>query len=350
MHFNKQVSSSTIPFKFFTGIEKRSYFAQYLIKAEKDQRQSVSNGRFPRTKLFEAFAQADIYLVKNDAQDIWDEIAATFKLELKVSDILSWLMVDLPSIDEIPENLSPTQQKIRVNTKLSSPLGSFQQSTDDLALREMIQSILKNKVHLAYVFRTYGSGSGIISGTDLCHALRQPPFNVVLSDKSLWKFICQIVTMDPAAPSSSVFLRYNEVVKYLEAEYGKLIPPASFTIQSSLRKKLEKSRYIQGIPDRVLGHLQILRTRLRNIQQRGATTSWEGIPDMCSIREFISLLQSIDLNITTEEADHLWAESRKNRTENSTWNFLTGSHDDGMKAISIGSALVYLDSLLRSSA
>lgn len=332
-------------------MEKQHIFARYLTRAQKNLNPSTSNGRLPRNILLEAFSHADIHLVRNDAQDIWEEMITNFKFKLSAEDILDWLKVNLPtSFGDVIEHVTlPAEQRSRTSGKKLTSLATFQQSPDELAQRAMIQSILKNKVHLAFVFRTYGCGSGIISGTDLCHALRQSPFDVTLSDAALWKFVCQIVSMDPSDPPSSVFLRYNEVLNYLESEYGKLSPPLSATLQSSIRHKLEQSRYIQGIPDRVLGHLQILRQRLRNIQQRGTVTSWEGIPDMCSIREFIALLQSIDMNITAEEANHIWAESRKNRTDENSWNFLGSSHDDGMKAISIGSGLTYLDSLLRSS-
>jgi hypothetical protein len=69
---------------------------------------------------------------------------------------------------------------------------------------------------------------------------------------------------------------------------------------------------------------------------------------MCSVREFVALLQSIDLEISLEEADLIWAESRKSGSEESSWNFLTGSGDDGVRAISIGAGLAFLESLLTS--
>jgi hypothetical protein len=315
----------------------------------------------PRGALFEALACAEIHLSKNDSQDIWDEMATALRHQMKGAEILQWLEVDIPhtdlcEADALQPQPSPTpvgDSQARRSTTLASYRDSILQDSSRVEeaspLLKTIRSLLRNKAHLAFVFRSCGCGSGIVSGADLCQALRQIPFEITLDDISLWAFVCQIVSMPPTSPPSSVFLRYNEVIDYLESELRHLSPSTSTTLQTSLIQKLKSSRSIQGNPERVLGHLQILRQRLKNIQQRGAATSWEGVPDMCSIREFLSLLQTIDLPLSLEEAELVWEESRKNRSEESSWNFLTGSADDGVKAISIGAGLMYLRSLIVST-
>jgi hypothetical protein len=342
------------------GAHKRALFAQSLLRAERVLMTSRSPSSLPRGALLEALACADIHLTRLDAQDIWDEMATALRQQLKGVEVLQWLEVEIPVAEPTEPGLT-TPLSGDSQPRRSTTLGSYRDLNHNAVLRDSsdanrtsprlqtIRSLLRNKAHLAFVFRSYGCGSGIVSGADLCHALRQVPFEITLDDTSLWAFVCQMVSIPPTSPPSSVFLRYNEVIDYLESELGSLSPSVSTTLQASLRQKLEASRYIQGNPERVVGHLQILRQRLKNIQQRGSATSWEGVPDMCSIREFLSLLQTIDLTLSVEEAELIWEASRKNRSEESSWNFLTGSADDGVKAISIGAGLMYLRSLLTTS-
>jgi hypothetical protein len=349
----------------FLDPRQTKHFARSLMRAEKTRIALAGLETLPRGVLLEALASFAIHLSRTDAQDLWDEITASCKGHLRAADILRWLGVEVPSpesddraepIAPLEPTPSPSPQDFLIAPRKAISLASFHSPTprDSVSrhsppwLLQVIQSLLKHKSHLAFTFRSCGGGSGIISAADLCHALRQPPFQVALDDNALWQFVYRIASMDPSVPPASVFLRYSEVVNYLEAELQRLFPSASSSLSSSLRQKLEQSRYVQGIPSRVVGHLQILRQRLRNLQQRGAVTSWEGVPDMCSVREFVALLQSIDLEISLEEADLIWAESRKSGSEESSWNFLTGSGDDGVRAISIGAGLAFLESLLTS--
>ena len=316
------------------------------MSAETNRIASSGLESLPRGVLLEALASVEIHLSRNDAQDLWDEITANCKDYLKAVDILQWLGVKIPSGESDEETYRIAPQEF-VAPRKSISLASFHFPTHPVEsaapswLIQVIQSLLKHKAHLAFTFRSCGGGSGIISAVDLYNALRQPPFQISLDDKTLWQFVYLVASMDTSVPPASVFLRYGEVVNYLEEELRRLTPTASMSLNSSLRQKLQQSRYIQGIPSRVVGHLQILRQRLRNIQQRGSATSWEGVPDLCSVREFVTLLQSIDLQISLEEADLIWSESRKNGSEE--------SRDDGVRAISIGAGLAFLESLLNSS-
>lgn len=325
------------------------------MSAETNRVASSSLESLPRGVLLEALASVDIHLPRNEAQDLWDEITANCKGHLKAVDILLALKISSGESDEETQRMAPHPPQEFVAPRKSISLASFHFPTHPVEsvpppwLIQVIQSLLKHKAHLAFTFRSCGGGSGIISAADLYNALRQPPFQISLDDKALWQFVYVVASMDISVPPASVFLRYGEVVNYLEEELRRLTPTASMSLNSSLRQKLQQSRYIQGIPSRVVGHLQILRQRLRNIQQRGTVTSWEGVPDMCSVREFVTLLQSIDLQISLEEADFVWSESRKNGSGESSWNFLTGSRDDGVKAISIGAGLAFLESVLTSS-
>jgi hypothetical protein len=353
------------------------HFARTLLRAERDRIASPGLETLPRGLLLEALSSFDINLSRKDAEDLWDEITSSSTDGLTAVAILRWLGVEVPSLELEPETTEAAEpfspfttpppashvdplheESATVAPRKTVSLGSFHSSTPSREslprnsplqpslLLPALQTLLKHKAQLAFTFRSCGGGSGIISAADLCQALRQPPFQLCLDHPTLWQLVYRMAGMEPLVPPASVFLRYEEVVIYLETELRRLSPSASASLTLSLRQKLEQSRYILGIPSRVVGHLQILRQRLRNLQQRGAATSWEGVPDLCSVREFVALLQSIDLEISLEEADLIWAESRKSGSEEASWNFLTGSRDDGVRAISIGAGLAFLETVL----
>lgn len=343
----------------------------------------------PRQVLREAFIVSNIHVTNNDVDNFWDEMLTNIKSPVGALEMIHWMGLDF-IVDEINQNQtqevvvnSHNNRNNSINSTLQSQqyqsqqllqkkqpisLSSFQDnlspsstttttttnsSLSSLTLNsrlEVIQCILKNKAHLAFIFRTYGSGSGIVTGSDLCHALRQAPFSISLNDSSLWNLIYDIALVDLNTPKSSIFLRYNEVISYLEEEYERLTPSNHTKLQNSIKNKLIRSAYIRGSSKNLLSQLQILRQRLKVSQQRGMVTSWEGIPDMCSVREFITLCQTIDLMFTIEEVELIRLESRKIKTEEYSWNFITGSssngNDSGVKAVSIGGALSFLETLL----
>lgn len=239
-----------------------------------------------------------------------------------------------------------------------TPLTSLHQSDDpspqdsrNNASRRAIERILHNKAHLAFVFRSHGSGSGMMSGVSLFESLRRDPFNIDMDDASLWSFICKMALTDDRANKSTVYLRYTDAINYLESNRDRSASSALVLMSTALRDKLIKSKYIAGDRSQLIGQLHILRQRLKTSRQRGAVVTWEGFPDVCSPHEFMTLLNTVDVSLSLAEAELIYDEIRKDMASQNSTQFnrdtiqlsAAGQIEHG---IPIGEAIRFLASLI----
>jgi hypothetical protein len=164
-----------------------------------------------------------------------------------------------------------------------------------------VNLLLNSKPQLALLFRRLGGGTGTVKGQDLSDALRASPFLLPLSTILTWTFVCNIAGVSDMTPPALVFLRFNDIVRYLDNYTSMTIAKNESMEIQSIRKKLKSSYILKGNKDLIIGSNNNLRQRLRNMRTRGQVTSWEGLPDIVSHNEFLKLMLTVDLTLTHEE-------------------------------------------------
>ena len=164
--------------------------------------------------------------------------------------------------------------------------------TSEVAYKETLSKLLSDRAELAHVFRRISSGSGLGKGKDVCEALLRPPFSVPMSEQSMWKMVCQMAGVDQSASPARVYLRFNDVITYLENEAEMYLKPKEDPLKTSIISKLCSCKNIYGRKSEIIGQSHLLRTRLRHLRQRGSVTSWDAVPDVCYPQEFCQLMES----------------------------------------------------------
>jgi hypothetical protein len=169
------------------------------------------------------------------------------------------------------------------------------------AYKMALTSLLRDRPQLAHAFRRISNGSGLGRGEDVCDALLRPPFSINLSEDEVWNLVCRMAGVDRFTLPARVYLRFNDVISFLEREAAIHLQPKHDPRQVSIQKKLEACKNVRGSKIEMMEQSHILRTRLRHIRQRGAVTSWDAVPDICYPQEFTKLMESIGLILTQDE-------------------------------------------------
>ena len=212
------------------------------------------------------------------------------------------------------------------------------------------EAILTNQAHLAYCFRTLSSGGGLVKGPDLVKVLADSPFNIRMSRDALWAMVCGMAGTSPDAAEAHVYLRFNDAVRYLEAELQKTTLPPADLRHRNIFNKLHRSRFVKGSSAAMLEQANILRQRLKYSRQRGPVVSWDGVPDVCSPHEFLSLMNTIDVPLTLDEVEYIYDNVRILEARERD---ICGGRDEEQcmayqieHGFSLGCALRYLSDLL----
>lgn len=221
-----------------------------------------------------------------------------------------------------------------------------------MTFAEAASILLANQPHLAYCFRTLSAGMGLVKGTDLAEVLKSAPFDINMSSTDLWAMVCGMAGARTDSPKASVYLRFNDAVRYLEGEIQKTtLPPADFRLRSII-DKLFRSKYVLGNSDSMLQQANILRQRLKYSRQRGPVVTWDGVPDVCSPHEFMSLMNTIDLPLSLDEVEFVYDNVRRQELTGGSGGFgrdglqeqcMAGQIEHGF---SLGSAIKYLSEIL----
>ena len=187
------------------------------------------------------------------------------------------------------------------------PIKVGQNSNDaTAAYKAAINGLLHQRPQLAHAFRRISIGSGLGKGEDVCETLQMPPFNVPLSHDETWDLVCHAAGVDRNTLPARVYLRFNDLISYLEDESKVYLQPKIDKRRASIQLKLRQCSKIRGNAQQMIEQFALLRTRLRHIRQRGTVTSWDAVPDICYPQEFVHLMESIGLCFTQEEIIYIY--------------------------------------------
>mmetsp|Transcript_3919 Transcript_3919/g.6149 ORF Transcript_3919/g.6149 Transcript_3919/m.6149 type:complete len:828 (+) Transcript_3919:99-2582(+) len=217
---------------------------------------------------------------------------------------------DAPPSDSLP-NYSPSYDlgvtgDSLVPDSVSADISDRADSVPSIDVIEAMEVILRNRARLAYEFRTLGMGSGIVKSSSLIPLLRKTPYCIQLIESDMAVLLSKMAGCSEPEDPFTVYLRFNDSIANLEVEVQKYRSANLDSKIQGIQRKLELSRQICGNRDSLCGHAQLLRQRLKNSRQRGHVVTWDGVPDVCSPHEFMTLMNSIDVHFTLEETELIY--------------------------------------------
>jgi hypothetical protein len=183
-------------------------------------------------------------------------------------------------------------------------------STSSVKFEEAIARLQTLRAPLAIAFRNL-SGGGKVHCPKIAQALLNPPFSLgsgapapLLSQSDAEELICLAARIgrngvsgaELPAPPRLTYLSYRQLLDFLDQHRTN----TGTVIFESVRKKLHESATIRGDRLRLLGSVQQLRMRLKNLNCRGSF-SWISNPDYCSEEVLFRLLESLQIHLTKEE-------------------------------------------------
>jgi hypothetical protein len=222
-----------------------------------------------------------------------------------------------------------------------------------MTMAEAASILLANQPHLAYCFRTLSAGMGLVKGTDLVEVLNAAPFELNMSQGDLWAMVCGMAGTRTDSSKAAVYLRFNDAIRYLEGQMQRSTLPPADSRQRSIVEKLFRSKYVLGSADAMMQQSSILRQRLRYSRQRGPVVTWDGVPDMCSPHEFMSLMNTIDIPLSLDEVEFIYDNVRRQELKDGRSGHGRGEQQEQCMAgqiehgFSMGAALKYLSELLQ---
>lgn len=304
-----------------------------------ESRRSPQSGILERNALKTILSFFGLNLSVSDSQNLWTEICSEVKDLRNVNELCKWLRLPIVGDADGDQNrTAPSRSENRLeahpsnhdswnptvpSTSASASVGpnvdgrsngpdtlasalSDDDIDDDLALFESSVKILQRcKPELALLFRRLGGSTGTVRGSDVVHPFMHPPFTLPLNSDTCHRFVCRIAKVSLVTPPDLIYLRFNDIMNYLDVFQMNMIIHAEPREFVNIREKLRCSYIIKGKTELLISSLSNLRSRLRNMRTKGQVSSWEGLPDVVSINEFMKLMMTVDVRLTHEEIEFI---------------------------------------------
>jgi hypothetical protein len=255
------------------------------------------------------------------------------------------------STDDIDSTASNAPDSVHssVRVGITSPIersSSIVESHDlyDKNMIEAINIMMKQRPVIAFLFKKLlavrpHQEVGVKCST-LAAALIEPPLSLPLSYEQSLRLCNDMAEDDPTWGHWEGFIDYTEVSNYLDKCNKESVD--AMLVHQQIRQKLMNCSQIEGDSVRLMALTPLLRQRYNQKKQqtragtRDKFSSWEPIPDYINFMELQSLLASIGLNLTRNEAAVVCYSSDSN------FEFSYGEH-----GASLAAAIKYLCELIK---